>query len=308
MIEQGVHPLIVMHAQIFSFRMFMDIYTLEHDWPFQLEVEENFELASWERLYRDQYRTERKYWLQQIKFSESLSEVRNQASEISLTSNVEFNEAFKAVQSLNDEKDPKFDLMAAWSLSMGEFLKNFDALEEAAETEFVVFDPLVDEFIYKVSKACLCICGKTPWRLYREACKGNIESILTLIGIDRQVQYFPKIAKTVSAWERQPRKHEALISELQRARMGEINQWKNAEHVKLGMMRFLSKGSSELDDLESRAFTKKDLRHLFDAWSRKIHGTAIDEDLPLSDEALAKAMPRKAVSEVSDEGWDIFMP
>ena len=95
----------------------------------------------------------------------------------------------------------------------------------------------LNQFLLTVWVPCMCLCGTSPQRLFGQASSGDVQSLCTLVGLDRQAQYIPEISTHIATWERQPLKHKGQLMGLNEARRGYLQQWKNAEHLKLAIVK-----------------------------------------------------------------------
>lgn len=164
----------------------------------------------------------------------------------------------------------------------------------------------LSQFFVTVWLPCMFLLGTSPHALYQRAAEGDMLAVRELIQLDSQAKYLPEIARHTAAWERQPQKFKAQVRMLEDARSSPPNKWKNPQHFKLAIIKYVIGFAQEhvrVGISKIKVFTKRDLQHLFDALSRERLGNQIDEDLPLSDEAYKKALKRHGVSQVSPIGW-----
>ncbi len=273
---------------------------------------QDFDSQIWSDCYRDEKKFGRAIWRRERRHSGPFRELallakyfkrlsqKIESGEISLE---EFHREVIALQANPEAMKFQQETIQSFQMQVNLFFR--DMKQDGIE----IIEDTLNQFLLTVWVPCMCLCGTSPQNLFEQATSGDVQSLCTLVGLDRQAQYIPEISTHIAAWERQPLKHKGQLMGLNEARRGYLQQWKNAEHLKLAIVKKILEyvqRTQQVKLFKSKVFTKNDLRHLFDALSREYKGTSIDEDFPFSDEAFIKAVKRKPVSQVSAQGWDIF--
>jgi len=310
MVKKGVHPLLVMHAQVCGFS---GVYHAEAfrelvDGSFS-DLSKDFDLLVWASYYRDEETWSKRHWRYEMVNSDAVGELRELARNYRVGKVLEEADKLKETPTGPPSMDDStFDLMFMWTMALEEMNNDMEAHEAVIQTGNDRMEDLLPQFFLTVHLPCILTCGETPGSLFKRAADGDLEALFTLISLDPQVQYISEIGRHVSRLERERKKRPELFERLQEARSGKFEHWKNSMHFKLGVVRFLFDNAKQIErsgEIETKSFTKMDLRHLFDAISRQCLRRNLEEDFPPSNEAFIKLLGRKPISRFSEDGWDI---
>lgn len=185
-------------------------------------------------------------------------------------------------------------------------------IDDTVDSDAELIEDTYNQFFLTVWMPCMCLCNSTPGSLFEQAVDGSHEAILKLVRLDRDVQYVEGVSEIISRWERERKRCRSELEALEDARCDSLSGYASSRQYKLAAIESAincSKEHRKLNKSRTKAFSTRDLRHLFDAIGREqIKKSLINSDLPESDEALRKAMQRKRPVRFSVEGWDKICP